>query len=165
MGSRCLQHALHHPLRDPAIPSARHAAVETLLDDAGQAMHAVRDALKGMADIERITGRIALQSARPRDLSGLCTASASARCAACAAARRQRTAAAGTAPATGNPRRRARAADPRHRPGTFANLRDGGVIANGYDADLDELRGIRTTAATSSSRWKRANASAPASAA
>jgi DNA mismatch repair protein MutS len=143
MGSRCLQHALHHPLRDRTIPSARHAAVESLLDDAGQAMHAVRDALKGMADIERITGRIALQSARPRDLSGLC--SSLGRLDALRAPlltgsapllqelhQQLETPAAVLALLT-----RAIAPEP------STNLRDGGVIANGYDADLDELRGIQ----------------------
>ncbi|QRJ65729.1 DNA mismatch repair protein MutS [Azospira restricta] len=143
MGSRCLRHALHHPLRDRALPAARHAAVEALLDNASSGAAAVRDALKGIADIERIAGRVALFSARPRDLSGLRDSLAK-----LAGLR---------APLTGlgaplldelhaqlaTPDNvlglltRAIAAEP------AANLRDGGVIAPGYDADLDELRGIQ----------------------
>jgi DNA mismatch repair protein MutS len=71
MGSRLLRHALHHPLRDPAIPAARHAAIAMLLDDDGRTLRELRQALRGFADIERIAGRIALYSARPRDLSSL----------------------------------------------------------------------------------------------
>ena len=71
MGSRLLRHALHHPLRDPAIPAARHAAIESLLDNGGRILRDTRQALRGFADIERIAGRIALYSARPRDLSSL----------------------------------------------------------------------------------------------
>jgi DNA mismatch repair protein MutS len=71
MGSRLLRHALHHPLRDPAIPAARHAAIAMLLDDGGRTLRDLRQAMRGFADIERIAGRIALYSARPRDLSSL----------------------------------------------------------------------------------------------
>jgi DNA mismatch repair protein MutS len=58
-------------LRDPSIPAARHAAIAMLLDDDGCAPRVLRQALRGFADIERIAGRIALFSARPRDLSSL----------------------------------------------------------------------------------------------
>jgi DNA mismatch repair protein MutS len=71
MGTRLLRHALHHPWRDPTIPAARHAAIAMLLDDDGRTLRALRQALRGFADIERIAGRIALCSARPRDLSSL----------------------------------------------------------------------------------------------
>ena len=74
MGSRALRHALHHPLRDTAIPEARHAAIEALYEpdnSGGTRLAALQNALRGLADIERIAGRIALLSARPRDLSSL----------------------------------------------------------------------------------------------
>ena len=71
MGGRYLRHALHHPLRDPALPAARHAAIEALIENDAAAMRAVRQALRSFGDIERMAGRIALFSARPRDLSGL----------------------------------------------------------------------------------------------
>src|SRR6185369_675324 len=69
MGSRLLRHTLHHPLRERAIPAARHGAVEALLEDYGRMAGEVRRELKGIADIERIAGRIALRNARPRDLA------------------------------------------------------------------------------------------------
>ncbi len=143
MGSRCLRHALHHPLRDRAIPAARHAAVEALMDNANLGAQAVREALKGIADIERIAGRVALFSARPRDLSGLRDALAR------LDAVRAPLAALDTPLLTelhtqlATPENvlglltRAIATEP------STNLRDGGVIAPGYDADLDELRGIQ----------------------
>src|SRR5262249_16621805 len=67
MGSRLLRHWLHHPLRDQSALAARHAAVAALADaDAG-----VHKLLRRFADVERITGRVALRNARPRDLSSL----------------------------------------------------------------------------------------------
>ena len=71
MGSRLLRHTLHHPLRERDIPAARHGAVEALLEDYGRLAGEVRKALRGIADIERIAGRIALRNARPRDLAAL----------------------------------------------------------------------------------------------
>ncbi|MCX7135590.1 MAG: DNA mismatch repair protein MutS, partial [Proteobacteria bacterium] len=71
MGSRLLLHTLHHPLRDHAPIRARLAAVELLAADSAAKCNALRDELKACVDVERITARIALKSARPRDLSGL----------------------------------------------------------------------------------------------
>jgi DNA mismatch repair protein MutS len=67
MGSRLLRHWLHHALRDQQVARARHAAIAAL---AHRRLRACRHA-GGGADIERITTRIALLSARPRDLAGL----------------------------------------------------------------------------------------------
>ena len=72
MGSRLLRHWLHHPLRDRAVVAARHEAVAQLRGESGEGPYrALHAALRRVADIERIGGRIALRSARPRDLSGL----------------------------------------------------------------------------------------------
>ncbi|MDR3213008.1 MAG: DNA mismatch repair protein MutS, partial [Azoarcus sp.] len=74
MGSRWLRHAIHHPLRDTAIPAARHCAVAALLeplDERHSRADAMRAALASVADVERITARVALKSARPRDLAAL----------------------------------------------------------------------------------------------
>jgi DNA mismatch repair protein MutS len=142
MGSRQLRHALHHPLRERDIPAARHGAVEALLEDYGRMAGEVRRELREIADIERIAGRIALRNARPRDLASL----------------RQSLArlAALRAPLPDSPSplldtlyadleipvatldllTRAIAPEP------AAQIRDGGAIANGYDADLDELRSL-----------------------
>ncbi len=69
MGSRLLRHTLHHPLRDRARIRERLAAVALLAADAACAT--LRGEFKTCVDVERITARIALKSARPRDLSGL----------------------------------------------------------------------------------------------
>ncbi len=71
MGARLLRHTLHHPFANQNEAAARHAAVEALLEDYARLAQKVRAELKGMADIERISGRIALMNARPRDLSAL----------------------------------------------------------------------------------------------
>ncbi|MFB0936739.1 MAG: DNA mismatch repair protein MutS [Propionivibrio sp.] len=142
MGSRALRHALHHPLRDPAIPAARHAAIESLIDDNGQCLRTVRQALRGFADIERIAGRVALFSARPRDLSSLRDslhrlAELRAPLAETPAPLlRELLAELATPDSALDLLSRAIQPEP------ASLLREGGVIADGYDADLDELRGI-----------------------
>ncbi len=142
MGSRQLRHALHHPLRERDIPAARHGAVEALLEDYGRMAGEVRRELREIADIERIAGRIALRNARPRDLASL--RQSLARLAALRAPLQD-----SPSPllgtlyadleipvATLDLLTRAIAPEP------AAQIRDGGAIANGYDADLDELRSL-----------------------
>ncbi|MEO6354079.1 MAG: DNA mismatch repair protein MutS, partial [Burkholderiaceae bacterium] len=69
MGSRMLRHWLHHARRDQSVAQSRIAAITALLQqDAGDALPRL---LAAIPDIERITTRIALASARPRDLAGL----------------------------------------------------------------------------------------------
>ena len=70
MGARCLRRWLSAPLRDPAAISERHAAVDELLSDVHQ-LEAIRRELRELADIERITARVGLGRASPRDLVGL----------------------------------------------------------------------------------------------
>jgi DNA mismatch repair protein MutS len=142
MGSRLLRHTLHHPLRDRAIPAARHGAVDALLDDYGRLSGETRKALRGIADIERIAGRIALRNARPRDLASLRESLARlpdlrAPLAGTPSALLQQSFAELETPAeTLDLLVRAIAAEP------GAQVRDGGVIAPGFDADLDELRSL-----------------------
>lgn len=69
MGARLLRHWLHHPLRQQSAVLLRHQAVAELQHD--QTFHAWQTALKPVGDIERMSARVALKSARPRDLSGL----------------------------------------------------------------------------------------------
>jgi DNA mismatch repair protein MutS len=72
MGSRRLRHWLHHPLRDTAVLVRRHAAISALVHPSSRLRHGqVREMLAGWSDVERITSRIALRNARPRDLAGL----------------------------------------------------------------------------------------------
>jgi DNA mismatch repair protein MutS len=67
MGSRLLAQWLHHPLRNREVLRARLDAVDGLNGKFSD----VHQHLKPSVDVERITARIALRSARPRDLSGL----------------------------------------------------------------------------------------------
>ncbi|GHU28171.1 DNA mismatch repair protein MutS [Betaproteobacteria bacterium] len=142
MGSRALRHALHHPLRDPALPSARHAAIEALLDEGGRILREARQALRGINDIERIAGRIALFSARPRDLSSLRDSLGrlgqlrAPLTEAPAPLLQELLASLDTPVVAFDLLSRAILPEP------AALLRDGGVIAASYDAELDELRGI-----------------------
>jgi DNA mismatch repair protein MutS len=69
MGGRLLRRWLHRPLRDHALLKDRHQSVGQLLE--GEHHDDIHALLRGCADIERILSRIALKSARPRDLSGL----------------------------------------------------------------------------------------------
>ena len=142
MGSRALRHALHHPLRDPAIPAARHAAIEALIDESSQCLRDVRQALRGFADIERIAGRVALFSARPRDLSSLRDS---------LHRLPELRASIIDSPAPLLSQLLEELAPPIAAldllsrsilPEPAALIRDGGVIANGFDADLDELRAL-----------------------
>ena len=145
MGSRRLRHALHHPLTDRALVQSMHQAVAELIDNERHA--AARNALKHFSDVERIAARIALATARPRDLSGL--RGSLQRLPELVQALENIETAAGTA------RIRALAADlaPQNelmalliaavKPEPSSVIREGGVIADGYDADLDELRGIQ----------------------
>ncbi|MEK7771556.1 MAG: DNA mismatch repair protein MutS, partial [Pseudomonadota bacterium] len=72
MGSRLLQFWLHHPLRDQTEIQRRLDSVTALIGENDRSnLLAVRNLLRQIVDIERITARIALKSARPRDLSGL----------------------------------------------------------------------------------------------
>ncbi|MFY9512610.1 MAG: DNA mismatch repair protein MutS, partial [Rubrivivax sp.] len=68
MGSRLLRHWLTHPQRDRTAASARHDAIAVLID---QGFEPLREALRGISDVERTTARVALRQVRPRELAGL----------------------------------------------------------------------------------------------
>ncbi len=136
MGSRLLQRWLRAPLRDAGVLRGRYQAIDACLTS--RAHEDLRQALRQLADIERITTRVALRSARPRDLSGLARSL-------------------GLLPDLAallpdSPRlqtlREALGAYPELHdylslaiePEPPVVLRDGGVIRAGFDAELDELR-------------------------
>ncbi len=142
MGSRLLKHWLHHPLRDRKRLGLRLAALQEL-SEAPQVGRLLRELLKGMADLERIAARIALRSARPRDLAGLRASLASLPDLASVLdpAGEALATLAGRLDFPAEPHtrlRRAIKAEP------AAVLREGGVIADGYDAELDELRTLQS---------------------
>ncbi|MCW8955701.1 MAG: DNA mismatch repair protein MutS, partial [Gammaproteobacteria bacterium] len=140
MGSRCLRRWLNQPLRDQAILSQRHQAIAALLDQ--QQFDALQLQLKQVGDIERILTRVAIKSARPRDLStlGLSLAilpslqtllsnlsSELISTLAQQIAEHPQTVALLQQAIIDNPP---------------VLIRDGGVIAEGYDSELDELRNL-----------------------
>ncbi len=137
MGSRLLRHWLTHPLRERSTAAARHAAIEQLTS---QGFEPLREALRGISDVERTAARIALRQVRPRELTGLRATLAALPGLRALAPRGsallddlQAALAPNDAVADAL---RALADEP------AVLLRDGGVIAPGVDADLDELRGI-----------------------
>jgi DNA mismatch repair protein MutS len=140
MGGRLLRRWLHRPLRNHGVLNARYQCISRLCED--RLHEDLHDLLRGSADIERILARIALKSVRPRDLAGLRDTLA-------------------LLPGlqlkladSGNPLLAGIAARIGDHPDILALLqraiietppvliRDGGVIASGYDADLDEYRNL-----------------------
>ncbi|MES1988474.1 MAG: DNA mismatch repair protein MutS [Pseudomonadota bacterium] len=139
MGARLLRHWLHHPLQDRNLVMKRHEAVAELIQNNSYAMLP----LKNIGDIERITARIALKTARPRDLSGL-SASLQQLPLLQAQLQSSQTSLLQTLGSSLTPPNAvvsllttAIKAEP------SVVLREGGVIADGYDAELDELRALQ----------------------
>lgn len=162
MGSRLLRHWLHHPLRDNDPVQARQAAITCLMGASAQnneLLHArsllqtLRADLDKLPDLERIATRIALQSVRPRELASLRDALAA------LPSLQQNVQSAMQNPGTDFDLRsgqrlnntahmltppqgmhellhRAIAEEP------SSMVREGGVLATGFDEDLDELRSI-----------------------
>ena len=144
MGSRQLRRWLNRTLTDHGLLRQRYQALAALQDQ--RRFEALRPPLEGIGDIERILARVALRSARPRDLAQLRSA----------VGQLPGLAAAAAGPAADSPLlgsllagcgehaavrvllERAIAAEPP------ALLREGDAIAPGYDAELDELRHIAT---------------------
>lgn len=142
MGARLLRQWLHHPLRDRTLSMKRHEAIADLIQSGRYAE--LRQALRSIGDIERITARVALKTARPRDLSGL-------------AASLQQLPIVQTLLQNHTSSLLQTLGDHLSAPHAVVNLlttaikaepsvvlREGGVIADGYDAELDELRAIQT---------------------
>ncbi len=143
MGGRLLRRWLTSPLRNRARLGRRHAAIGALL--AGHSHEAFREELRGIGDIERILSRVALATARPRDLTTLRHAlGAMPRLGAILeSGDAELQAAIGGLPAFPELHDllcRAIVDEPP------MLIRDGGVIARGYDERLDELRGLSENA-------------------
>jgi len=140
MGGRELRRWIQRPLRPRAAREHRLQAIEAFLDTG---LHrAVHTLLQQVGDVERILARVALRTARPRDLAGL-------RDALGALPELQRLLSGLESPLLEQLARESGAHPEVHTlltqavvPTPPALLRDGGVIAPGYDADLDELRRI-----------------------
>jgi DNA mismatch repair protein MutS len=144
MGSRLLRRWLHRPLTDTDVLRTRHAAIHALCEN--YAYESVRNALDPVGDMERILTRVALRSARPRDLTRLLSSLQ-------ALPQLQIELSGHNAPLL-----RALSEQAGIYPQLCALLssaiienppvviRDGGVIAERYDPELDELRQISSNA-------------------
>jgi DNA mismatch repair protein MutS len=144
MGARLLRQWIDRPLTDLALLGERQDAVQSMLDD-GDILNALRKFLAGVRDMERMLTRIVLGRASPRDYRGLAEA------------------------LLALPQLRGLFSD---RSGLFADMatalqglealadeldraiietppalfRDGGVLAAGFDEQLDRLRGLACAA-------------------
>ena len=67
MGSRKLRRWLNRPLSDQQELRRRYQAVALLVD--ARRFEGLREPLRAIGDVERILARVALRSARPRDLT------------------------------------------------------------------------------------------------
>src|ERR1700730_11650273 len=142
MGARLLRRWLHRPLRDHDALRLRYHAVATLIDGARHV--ALSELLRSIGDLERILARVALRSARPRDLTQLRTALG-----ALPSVHRSLSTMLESAPSPLLQQLLGELSDHRDEHAVLERaiveapphyLRDGGVIAPGYDAELDELR-------------------------
>ncbi len=144
MGGRLLRRWLHRPLRDRRTVGERHQAVATLIEQGVE--QPLRERFRGLGDLERILSRIALRSARPRDLSTLRDGLA------------MLPDLRALLDPLDSPRLRTLSDELGEHAAEAALLaealveqppvlaRDGGVFAKGYDAELDELRELSTNA-------------------
>jgi DNA mismatch repair protein MutS len=144
MGSRLLRRWINQPLRDQNQVKSRHAAIACLHEQ--QAIDSLQAHLASIGDIERIVARIALGSARPRDLALLRDSLA------------QLPGLQSSLTQLDDALIKRTAQDISEHPEIYALLnkaivdnppvviRDGGVLAEGYDAELDELRALSQNA-------------------
>jgi DNA mismatch repair protein MutS len=142
MGSRELKRWLLEPARDRGQAQQRLDAIAALQNSShGLPYKSLREALKGSGDVQRISARLALRQVRPRELVSLSQALRKALHiqphVPSSLLLDQIAHALGVPPECGALIERAIHPEP------AALVRDGGVIADGYDADLDELRGIQ----------------------
>ncbi len=144
MGSRLLRRWIQRPLRDSATLMARYQALDAMLTSA--AVDELQASLDGVGDVERILSRVALRSARPRDLRQLAEALSR-----LPELRRQLSAIespllADLQEQIGEHREQHRLLDKAIIDSPPMLIRDGGVIAAGYDDELDDLRAIAENA-------------------
>ena len=144
MASRLLRRWLNRPLQDIDVLQARQNTIATMQDN--YLYEILHDHLKQVGDMERILTRVALRSARPRDLTRLLDS---------LAALPQINSSLSTADGD-HCQHLAQGAKPlshlvellssaiKENPPVV--IRDGGVIADGFDTELDELRALNTNA-------------------
>ena len=144
MGSRLLRRWIQRPLRDTEVLRSRYQAIDAMLGMAG--VESLREQLHGIGDIERILSRVALRSARPRDLRQLCEALSRLPALQRLLATIESPLLADLAARVGEHRQQYHLLDKAIIDSPPMLIRDGGVIAPGYDEELDDLRGIAENA-------------------
>jgi len=122
MGSRMLKRWLHMPVRDTKILTERQQTIGSLQDATSE----LQPVLRQVGDLERILARLALRTARPRDLARMRHAFQQ------LPELRAQLESVDSAPVQML----------REKMGEFTELRDGGVIAPGYNEELDEWRAL-----------------------
>ncbi len=144
MGSRALRRWINRPLRDQFLLQQRHQVIDALLEQAR--FSELSTTLRKVGDMERILARVALRSARPRDLTQLGSALQQLPliqqqlAAVDASLLRELLSEIGEHPETTQLLQHAIIENPP------MLIRDGGVIASGYNAELDELRTLKENA-------------------
>jgi len=144
MGGRLLRRWLLRPLRDHSILKQRHKSIQQLIDS--QSITTLKEQLKSVGDIERSLARIALRTARPRDFMHIRnTLQALPECHQLLASLtsdrlKQLDRELGLFPELLTLLCSALIDEPP------VLIRDGGVIAEGYNEELDQLRNIRDNA-------------------
>ncbi|HEY0504636.1 MAG TPA: DNA mismatch repair protein MutS [Lysobacter sp.] len=144
MGGRLLRRWLHRPLRDRGVLRHRQQAVATLLES--RAGDDIRERFRALGDLERILSRIALRSARPRDLSTLRDGLNMLPDVRAALAPLDSPCLAALAAELGEHDEHAHLLKSAIVPQPPVLARDGGIFNEGYDAELDELRTLSTNA-------------------
>ena len=144
MGGRMLRRWISRPLRDIQRVRERHDAITRLLEQ--QCHESLHEELQGISDIERILTRVALKSARPRDLANLRDSLTALPAIQTfletldAPLLTRLAMEAGTHPQLVELLRHAIIENPP------MLIRDGGVLAAGYDEELDRLRKLSQNA-------------------
>ncbi|MEM7432670.1 MAG: DNA mismatch repair protein MutS, partial [Pseudomonadota bacterium] len=144
MGSRLMRRWIQRPLRDQAVLKNRYQAIGALNGD--RATDTLQTMLDGIGDVERILARVALRSARPRDLAqlGVSLSRLPELKTMLAAIDSPLLASLNTDLGDHKVERRELQSAVIESPPML--IRDGGVIADGYDEELDDLRAIAANA-------------------
>ena len=144
MGSRLLRRWIQRPLRDAAILQARYQSLDALISSS--AIDAVQKTLYGIGDVERILSRVALRSARPRDLRQLSEALSRLPGLQKQLSQIDSPLLGELAVQIGEHKTQQRLLEKAIIDSPPMLIRDGGVIAAGYDNELDDLRAIARNA-------------------
>jgi DNA mismatch repair protein MutS len=144
MGSRLLRRWLQRPLRDVETLKSRYQSLDAITLQG--AIESLQQTLDGIGDVERILSRVALRSARPRDLRQLGAALSRLPDLQQQLSGIESPLLQELAQQIGEHREQRRLLEKAIIDSPPMLIRDGGVIAGGYDDELDDLRAIAENA-------------------